>query len=320
MSAVPALDLALVIPVRDDEAGLARLLGRARASGLFSQIVVVDDGSSPAVPEAGDITLLRNERARGGGAARDQGLEAVRADYVLFFDSDDLITDELRYLVADLARAAHEAPFDLCLFKYADGREARAGRWGQPGWDERFWTAAALGPRPLAEVPDAARPLLAQTANYPWNKIFRVAFLREHAIGGAPTKVHNDVPLHWRALVLAGRMLASDRICAWHEVRPKGSRLTNAMGAERLALFSALEPAAREVAARGEGDWQAAFARFSLGLADWVRDRIAPEHLDELARREAAFLNAHLLPWREALAEAEPDTLAELTRRAGAAR
>lgn len=285
--------LALVIPVHNDAAGLDRLLGQARGMGIFDQIVVVDDGSAPPAAVPPGVTLIRHARARGGGVARNRGLAAVACDYVLFFDADDLLTPELPRLVADLRAdlAKGAPPFDLCLFKHADSRVAAEGLWGQPDWDERWWEAAGIGPRVLAEVPQEARPLLAQTANYPWNKILRTRFLRDHAIGCAPTLVHQDIPLHWLALIHAERMLASARICAFHRVSPGAARLTNRRGAERLGVFRALDPVAR--AAARDPIWAAALARFAPGLFDWIDARIDPDLRPRFAARAARWLDRH---------------------------
>jgi hypothetical protein len=316
----PPLDLALVVPAHNDGRDLDRLLAQARSLAVFSEIVVIDDGSDPPLAPAGEgVRLLRNTRPTGSGAARNRGLAEVTAEHVLFFDADDLLTAELPRLVADLAAdLATAGPFDLCLFKYADAREARAGHWGQPGWDERFWTQAGLPPRTLSAAPAAALPVLAQTANYPWNKIYRTAFLRENGIGCAPTPVHNDVPLHWLSLHAVardgGRALVSDRICAWHEVRAQSARLTNRMGSERLQIVRALEPAARAMDESADPDWQAAFAAFTLGLFDWVAARISPAHGPALATLAETFRRERLAPWATAIAEIDPDLAARLTR------
>lgn len=274
-----------MIPVHNDAAGLARLLAQARGMALFDQIVVVDDGSRPPVRVPDGVALLRHARPRGGGIARNRGLAAVTCDYVLFFDADDLLTAELPRLVADLRGAGG---FDLCLFKHADSRVTAEGLWGQPDWDERWWEAAGIGPQVLAEVPVAVRPLLAQTANYPWNKILRVAFLRRHAIGCAPTRVHQDIPLHWLSLIHAGRMLASARICALHRVDPGAARLTNRRGAERFEVFRALDPVLTDAAR--DPAWAAALARFAPGLFDWIGGRIEPRLHARFTARAARWL------------------------------
>ena len=298
-----------MIPVWNDPAGLARLLTQARAMEVFAQIVVVDDGSTPPVPAAPDLTLLRHDVSQGGGVARNLGLTAVTAEHVLFFDADDLLTTDLPLLLDDLAMAQ---PFDFCLFKHADSRVSAEARWGQPDWDDRFWQAAGHGTGALREALPEALPILAQTANYPWNKVYRTAFLRDHAIGCAATQVHQDIPLHWLGFIAARRVLVSDRICAWHHVDPAGGRLTNRRGAERLQVFEALTPVAE--AAR-DPLWQAALAEFALGLADWVESVLDPDLRETFRTAEAAWLSRRMAGWLPGIAARDAALAARLQER-----
>lgn len=83
-------DVTVVIPVRDNELGLARLVRSLR--GL--RVVVVDDGSAVAVRDGDfegmhcDVRVLRHDRSRGPAAARNSGLAACDTDFVAFLDSD----------------------------------------------------------------------------------------------------------------------------------------------------------------------------------------------------------------------------------------
>lgn len=294
---------AVVIPVWNDGARLARLLDQIRAMGCFGQIVVVDDGSDQPVPEAEDLTLLRQRRSIGGGAARNLGLKYVRHQHVLFFDSDDLLTDELPVLLQDLAaETAAGGVFDFCLFRHADSRVAAEGRWGQPDWDDALWAKAGHGSGALAEASAAALPILVKTANYPWNKIYRTGFLRRHQIGCGQTRLHQDIELHWMGFLRADRVLVSDRICAWHAVDPKADRLTNRKGRERFEVFTALTPVQAACAGADDPVWRQAFADFVLGLLVWVSEQIEPKIRPELQALAARWLQEHLLPWQADLA------------------
>jgi hypothetical protein len=284
------LDLALVIPVWNDAAGLARLLDQARGLGCFAQIVVVDDGSDTPVDPGPGVTLLRHPTPLGGGAARNAGLARVERAHVLFFDADDLLTAELLWLLADLAGAG---VFDFCLFKHADSRVGAEPRWGQPDWDEGFWQRSGHAVGALAEAGPEACAHLVQTANYPWNKIYRTGFLRDHGIGCAETQVHQDIPLHWLGFLAARRVLVSDRICAWHHIAAEGGRLTNRRGAERLQVFDALTPVAR-AAAGAPPALRAALASFVPGLIDWIEGRIEPALIPDLRAAEAAWMAEHM--------------------------
>jgi mycofactocin system glycosyltransferase len=73
----------VVIPVKDEPAGLQRLL----AALPDVPVVVVDDGSATPVAAA-NATVIRREQAGGPGVARMVGLAAVETDLVAFIDAD----------------------------------------------------------------------------------------------------------------------------------------------------------------------------------------------------------------------------------------
>jgi glycosyltransferase involved in cell wall biosynthesis len=303
MTAPPSpQDVALVIPVWNDAAGLARLLTRARKLGCFRQIVVIDDGSDIPVAAAPDLTLIRHETSRGGGAARNTGLWQVDTRYLIYCDADDLPTAEMPDLLADLSMAGD---FDFCLFKHADSQTAAQGSWGQPVWDEVFWAKAGLGCGALSTCDPAVLPILAQTANYPWNKVYRTQFLRQNRILCAETRVHQDIPLHWRSFLLAQDVLVSDRICLWHQVDPNGGRLSNRRGRERFDLLIALDQAGRAAVAKG-GAWPAAFGRFALGVIEWGRNQITPALAAEFDQASADWLRQHFGPRLDPLGLDDP--------------
>lgn len=90
MSAPSRHEVTVVVPVKDNAAGLDRLL-RA-LPGL--DVIVVDDGSADPVTlpvpsgAPGTVTVLRHDRSRGPAAARNTGSRSVTTEFVVFLDSD----------------------------------------------------------------------------------------------------------------------------------------------------------------------------------------------------------------------------------------
>jgi glycosyltransferase involved in cell wall biosynthesis len=91
-------EITVVIPTRDRKELLDLTLRTVRNQlEVELEIVVVDDGSegpgaTDVVAAAGDsrIRLLQNVSAQGVSAARNQGLEAARGEWVAFCDDDDV--------------------------------------------------------------------------------------------------------------------------------------------------------------------------------------------------------------------------------------
>ncbi len=179
-------DVAVVIPVRDRPDGLARTLsglsdlsdltglteaarepadGRGATDGSvpgvdrgIGEIVVVDDGSVDpqavaTVAGRAGARVVRHERSRGPGAARNTGWRAVSAPVVAFVDADvEPATGWLAPLLAHLADGAVAA---------AAPRVAPLVPPGTPAWlaaYERARSPLDLGPheatvRPGSRVP-----------------------------------------------------------------------------------------------------------------------------------------------------------------------
>ena len=107
--------VSVVIPTRDRWALLATTLASVLAQrDVELEVVIVDDGSSTAMPagppfDDARVRVVRHEASRGVAAARNAGLEAATGDWVAFLDDDDLWAPEkLRDQVAaaDAADAA----------------------------------------------------------------------------------------------------------------------------------------------------------------------------------------------------------------------
>lgn len=97
----------VVIPVRNDAAGLADTLFGLDGSGLA--IIVVDDGSTSPVQQSSlpdHAKLIRNEQSLGPGGARQKALEMVDTPLVMFIDagvqmSPQDVADLEKYLQLD---------------------------------------------------------------------------------------------------------------------------------------------------------------------------------------------------------------------------
>ncbi|MFE3000556.1 mycofactocin biosynthesis glycosyltransferase MftF [Nocardia sp. NPDC059246] len=76
-------DVSLVVPVKDNPRGVARLL---TVAGEFAEKIVVDDGSAIPVMDA----RIRHSVPRGPAAARNSGLRCADTPLIAFLDSDTI--------------------------------------------------------------------------------------------------------------------------------------------------------------------------------------------------------------------------------------
>jgi glycosyltransferase involved in cell wall biosynthesis len=107
----------LIIPAFNEAKTVGEVVRCAAQSGIFSQIIVVDDGSSDGTGDAvkvakgalpadaaNTVELLVHEHNQGKAMAMLHGLEAARGDIVMFIDADliGLRPERLQKLLAPL--------------------------------------------------------------------------------------------------------------------------------------------------------------------------------------------------------------------------
>lgn len=99
--------LSVLVPVFNEEATVEAILRRVQAVDIDKEILVVDDGSTDGTPELlaryGDRIEVVRTANRGKPAAVNEGLEAVRGEYVWILDDDDVaLPDALDRFVSPL--------------------------------------------------------------------------------------------------------------------------------------------------------------------------------------------------------------------------
>jgi glycosyltransferase involved in cell wall biosynthesis len=90
------MSLSVVMPVYNEKATVATILERVESTGLATEIILVDDGSTDgtrevlqeSAPQHPTLKLLLHERNLGKGAAIQTGIKAATQDLVLIQDAD----------------------------------------------------------------------------------------------------------------------------------------------------------------------------------------------------------------------------------------
>ncbi len=85
------MDVSIVIPAKNEEAGLASFLPKLREFYPDNEIIVVDDGSTDGtvgVCEEAGVKVVSHPYSKGNGAAVKTGARAASGDYIVFMDGD----------------------------------------------------------------------------------------------------------------------------------------------------------------------------------------------------------------------------------------
>ncbi|WP_159051185.1 glycosyltransferase family 2 protein, partial [Streptomyces scabiei] len=235
--------VSIVVIGYDDAAHVADAVRSALAQGpAVREVIAVDDcsadGSGELLERLAETeprlrTLRRRTNSGGCGTPRNDGLDAAAAPYVMFLDSDDVLPPGA---VDALLGAAleHDAPVasGLCV-----RRELPSGR--ETPWQPELYARRMLVPHPAQRARLAHDTLCV-------NKLYRTAFLRDHAIrfpeGRFP---YEDFVFGARVLAAAPRIaLVPDRVYVWH-VRRSATRLSLSLDRSGMANWRARTQADR---------------------------------------------------------------------------
>lgn len=105
MSGVSTLDLSVIVPALNEQDTIAEVVDRLLKLPLRTQVIVVDDGSTDGTRSIlegyGDrITLVKNEKPGGKGAAIRQALPYAKGKAVIIQDADlEYFPEEIPKLV-----------------------------------------------------------------------------------------------------------------------------------------------------------------------------------------------------------------------------
>jgi mycofactocin system glycosyltransferase len=206
---VDTASVTYVIPTYGRPLALDRLLA---SIGADQQVIVVDDHSSDpdtisAVTAAHNANLIRLPVNLGPAEARNAGLRLVTTPYVVFVDTDAVVSpDTVPTLLAHFAdpRVALAAPRVLGL---PEGAQAT--------WISRYEDARSsldLGTEPAAVSPRSAVSWVSSTF-----LLARVDALEDGF--GSGMRVAEDVDLVWRLADRGWRIRYEPAATVWHEHR-----------------------------------------------------------------------------------------------------
>ncbi|MDQ6851578.1 MAG: CDP-glycerol glycerophosphotransferase family protein [Actinomycetota bacterium] len=214
----------IVVPVYDVReylpACLDSILDQFFDSDL--ELIAVDDASPDGSDAILDEYAARDRRVRvihlpenvGLGPARNAGVDLATGRYLLFVDSDDMLTPGSLAAMDD--RLADTDSPEVLVFDHA--RTDASGRVERDGKTTAM-ASASPGVFEFAEHPELLRLLFVA-----WNKAYRRDWVREQGFR-FPPGYYEDAPWTYPILLSARHIAVLDRVCYQYRQRPHGNIL-----------------------------------------------------------------------------------------------
>lgn len=210
------MKVTVVVPSYNSEKVIGQCLESILNQTLedFEVIVVDDESTDNTVQIAKEyaekdsrITVIPKEHEN-AGASRNVGLDKAQGEYIVFWDSDDFF--ELNALEL-LYNKCKEDDADICI----------CDAWH---YNERADIKSRGNKNNYPYVPETLpynrktnnSYILNVTTNVPWNKMFRVAFIRENGIHFQSIEKANDALFVMSSMALADRItIIEDLLINW---------------------------------------------------------------------------------------------------------
>ncbi|MGB3424339.1 MAG: glycosyltransferase [Castellaniella sp.] len=172
-------------------------------AGADHEIIVVDNGStdgsldlirSIAAGCGSPFRIIENHENKGPGEARNIGLAHVSGEYCMFLDGDDWLEPEA---IPRIVACLQEWKPDVLMFNHQqvwpDGRKI-------PNVPNRY---VDLGDRWADLTDPAVRKGAIRNLHVPWNKAYRMGFVRDHGLLFPCQTYYEDMVWSIRATVEA---------------------------------------------------------------------------------------------------------------------
>lgn len=291
----PAVQLAAALIVRDEAEHLRRCL--TSVAGVVDEIVVVDTGSRDAsvdVARSFGARVLHRTWDGDFSAARNVGLAAVTADWVLYIDADEMLRPTTKAAIRERLSEPNHVAFRLMLRSRTDFTPYREYRIWRNRPDIRF----------AGVIHESIRPVVCGIAERESLAIGTIDLFLDHfGYEGDPA------PKHRRNLPLLRQQVEADpdRMYLWAEL----GRTYAGLGDRDAALAAWREGATRlrRLPVRRPID--------SLLMADLIGAGAASGHPDAalVAEADAMFPGNLIIQWAGALDAIARGDHAEVVRR-----
>lgn len=261
--------VSVVIPVYNGAAHLEQCLDSVAAQTLSDlEVICVDDGSTDASPDilaryaASDSRFRVVTQANAGpGAARNAGLALAGGEYVIFLDADDWFEPEF---LAQMVLRARECGAEITICRSVEF-DTETGREQPSEW----MLKETLVPGDSFRPEQAAGHLFQFTYGWPWDKLYRLDFVRSAGLTYPALSNSEDLAFVFLSLALAERIAILKRTLVHHRVN-RLSSVSNSRYREPECPYRALTLLKEGLERRGlYGTYERSFLNWAMEFLVW---------------------------------------------------
>ena len=283
------MELSVIVPSYNAADCLGQCLDSLVNQTLESkEIIIVNDGSTDASEQIAQKYLrnfknvfLYTQVNKGLSAARNTGLSHARGEYISFVDSDDWLDP---YALQEMYQRGSATRSDIVI---CDARIFDQNfRTYTPFYDNDIW-------RELIKryTEDAFKPrrdtmaFLLEPAS--WKRIYRRQFLKRYKFSFPEGLIFEDMPAHFRLLLMAERISLVDKPLYYYRVG-RSQKITAQKDRTLFQIFEILaDIRSALIALNVNNDMWAKYLHFQNRVLKWICWQIEPRLKFEFAGEAA---------------------------------
>ncbi len=218
--------VSIVVPIYNGEKYIENCVKNLLAQTYKNlEFILVDDGSTDNTSKICDLKAMLDPRfvvvhQENGGlsAARNAGTAKATGDYILYYDVDDDITEDL---VKDNLELAIENDADVVMYNFwyhnvdENNRIENSYSYDFCGSGDEFFHHCL------------SKTIKREIFNAPWNKLYRLSFIKENNLKFLPEyPIYEDIIFASNMLQYADKIVVNSRRYYVYYVRSSGSLIT----------------------------------------------------------------------------------------------
>lgn len=261
--------ISVIVPIYNTEKYLSQCLNSILNQKYKDlEVICIDDGSTDQsffilqrlASQDARIKVIHQEN-QGQGKARNNGLEYVSGEFVVFLDSDDWFEPDF---LGSMIKQARDTKADIAIC-CSDEYDTNTGKFGNGSW----MLKKNLLPKSTFAPEEAANSLFQFTYGWAWDKLYRTAFIRDNNLFFPSLQNSEDLVFVFKSLFFASRITVVNQNFIHHRINRVNS-VSNLREHYPMEPFRAVQLVYSELLSSGLiSQYKESFFRWEINFLIW---------------------------------------------------